>query len=142
MRTRKATKKRTVLSTALIAGAVIFTLNAWGYLAILIADTVQGVQTGQNWPRRSQPSDWFHLPLMLLAVAVVVAFPIWLWGCVLRRHAVAKHLSATSMPHGIVPPLGAEPPPSEHPGAVQRPVASKTAPAFAPPSSMNNEHPP
>ncbi len=99
MKTRKITKKRTALSTALITGAILFTLNAGVFLAILIADTVQGVQTGTALPQRSQPSGWFHLPLMLLTAAAVAAFPIGLWGCVLRRRAVAKRLS-TPAPHG------------------------------------------
>ena len=99
-------KKRTILSTALIAGAIIFTLNAGLYLAILVADAVRWLQMGGNGAGGGQSLASLHLPLTLLTAAVVAALPVGLWTCVLRRRAVAERLSATSTPHGKYLPWG------------------------------------
>jgi len=94
------------MSGALTVGAVMLTLNAGLYLAIMVADTIQWLQVAQRAGSWSQPADLFHLPLMLLMAAAVSALPVGLWGCILRRRAAFKRLLGTSAPHGKYPPWG------------------------------------
>ena len=105
MKTRKTTQRRTILSGALTAGAIIFTLNAGLYVAILFADAVRWLQAGGG-AGGSQPLAALHLPMVLLTAVIVTALPVGLWAAVLRRRAVASRLSATSTAHGKYLPWG------------------------------------
>ncbi len=73
-------ERRTTLTGALTAGAIVFTLNAGLSLAIIVADAVQWLQASQRAGSGSTSPDLFHLPLMLLMAAAVSAFPVGLWG--------------------------------------------------------------
>ena len=106
MKTQKTTKRRTILSGALLAGAIIFTLNAGLYLAVLTADAIRWWQTGRNGAGGGQPLASLHLPLLLFTAIVVTALPLGLWACVLRRHAIAKGLSVASPTPGKYLPWG------------------------------------
>ncbi len=97
---------KSLKSGVLIAGAIFFTLNAGLYLAIILGDTIQRIQTWRDWIRLDRPFDLLHVPLTFLVIAVILAFPMGIWLRIIRHYAAAKCLSATPPSHGKYLPWG------------------------------------